>query len=140
MAVYHFNLRDGGAGIADTEGTELPSIDAAKAHATEVARELMRRKEPTKRTWRLDVIDGDGTPMFELPFAKVDPTLDHLAPDLRELVERLSESKRSLSETIFSSESLVLGIRAVDARRKGKPYIAARLGRRVDSLKRALGG
>ena len=68
----------------------------------------------------------------------MDPTLDHLAPDLRQLVERLAESKRSLSETVFSSESLVLGIRAADAKRNGKPYIAAQFGRRVDSPSRAL--
>jgi hypothetical protein len=139
MAIYHFNLRDGRAGLLDVEGTELPSVDAAKAHATEVARELLKGKELKNWAWRLDVVDGDGAPVFELPFARVDPTLDHLSPDLRQLVERLAESKRSCSETIFSLESLAFGIRAVEARRNGKPYVAARFGRRVDSPSRALG-
>jgi hypothetical protein len=140
MAVYHFNLRDCGAGIPDLEGTELASVDAAKAHARVVARELMKSKEFKKRVWRLDVLDGDGARVFELPFATVDPTLDHLAPDLRLLVERLSESKRTLAETIFSSKSLSLGIRAAKARRNGKPYVAAWFGRRVDSPAEALSG
>jgi hypothetical protein len=139
MAVYHFNLRDGRAGVSDLEGTDLPTIDAARAHATEVARQLMKSKELTNRFWRLDVIDGDGAPVFELPFAKVDPTLDHLTPDLRELVEQLAEAQRDLSETIFSAESLVLGIRAANAKRNGRPYIAARFGRRVDTPSKALG-
>jgi hypothetical protein len=138
MAVYHFNLRDGGAGVFDTEGTELPSLNAAKAYATAVARELMKTRELDKRIWRLDVVDCNGNPVFELPFAKVDPTLDHLAPDFRRLVERLSECRLSLSETLFSSESLVFGIRAAEARRNGKPYIATRFGRRVDSPSNAL--
>jgi hypothetical protein len=140
MAIYHFNLRDGRAGVRDVQGTELPSVDAAKAHAVEVARELMKNGEPMKRAWRLVVMDGDGTLIFELPFARVDPTLDHLPPDLRQLVEQLAESKHSLLETVFKSESLVLGVRAADAKRRGKPYVAAWHGRRVDSLDTVLGG
>src|SRR5579871_6809192 len=133
MPVYHFNLRDGRAGIPDVEGTELSDVAAARSHAVEVARELMKRKEVAKRPWRLDVCDDRGHLAFTIPFAAVDTTLDHLAPDLRRLVERVSESKRRLSETIFRSESLALGMRAAQARRIRKPYVVTHLGRRVDA-------
>jgi hypothetical protein len=132
MSLYHFNLRDGGAGILDAEGTELPDLSAAKIHAVQVARELLRPNAIKKRAWRLDVHDSEGKPVFEVPFAQVDPTLDHLEPGLRELIERLAESRRRLEETMFASETLALHIRACDARRMGKPYLAARLGQRVD--------
>jgi hypothetical protein len=78
MAIFYFNLRDGGAGVSDGEGTELPSVEAANAHAVGVARELMKCRELQKRDWRLDVRDSDGELLFALPFATVDPTLDHL--------------------------------------------------------------
>jgi len=133
MPIYHFNLRDGRAGIPDVDGTELPDSAAARAYAVEVARELMKCTELAKRAWRLDVCDARGRVVLTVPFAAVDPSLDHLAPDLRQLVERLSESKRCLSETIYGSESLVRGIRAADARRHGRPYMATNLGRRVDA-------
>jgi hypothetical protein len=115
------------------EGTELPDVVAAKHYAVEVAHELMRYTELKKRAWRLDVCDDGGRLILAVPFAEVDPTLDHLGPDLRQLVQRLSESKRCLSETIFNAESLARGMRAAEARRHGKPYIVAHLGRRVDA-------
>jgi hypothetical protein len=116
---------------AHVEGAELPDLSAAKAYAVRVARELMRPEDVKKRVWRLDVCDREGRTVFVLPFAQVDPTLDHLGPGLRDLIERLCETRRRLLETIFTLETLALHFRAADARRFGKPYLA-RGGQRVD--------
>jgi hypothetical protein len=132
MSMYYFNLRDGGAGVLDVEGTELPDVSAARSYAVRVARELLWPHEIQKRAWRVDVCDNEGKAVFVLPFAQVDPSLDHLDRGLRELIERLSEARRRLGETIFRSEALALHFRASDARRMGKPYLAAHRGQRVD--------
>jgi hypothetical protein len=132
MSIYYFNLRDGGAGVLDLEGIELPNLSAAKAYAVQVARELLRPNEIKKRGWRLDVCDGEGKRVFVVPFAQVDPSLDHLEPGLRKLIEQVAEACRRLGETMFTSETLVRHSRATDARRMGKPYLAARHGQRVD--------
>jgi hypothetical protein len=108
MPVYYFNLCNGGAGLLDQDGAELPDLDAAKAYAAQIARELMNRDEHKKRPGRLDVVDADGERVFEVPFAAVDPSLDHLEPELRALVERLCESERQLAETIFTERLLVM--------------------------------
>jgi len=138
MALYHFNLRDGRGGVADLEGTDLPNLGAAKAHATLVARELLYHNELRSRAWQLDVYDEDGELGFVLPFASVDPTLDHLGGPLRGLVERLSESKRTITETMFGLESMRYCARAANARRTGRPYLTARFGQRVDTPPPAL--
>ena len=51
----------------------------------------MSCREAQTRTWRLDVYDSNGGRIFELPFASIDPTLDHLAPEMRTTVERANE-------------------------------------------------
>jgi hypothetical protein len=130
-ARYFFHLRDGQAGIADLEGTELPDRPSAQAYAIRVARELMRRNELKARAWKLEVCDRDGNPLFALPFAAVDPTLDHLTPPLRETIERLSDTKRDLAETVFSLQCLWSHQRQLQARMSGAPYLAAQNGRRL---------
>jgi hypothetical protein len=131
MTMFYFNLRDGGPGVVDTMGTELRDVSEAKVHATQVARELMRRTELKKRPWQLDVYDEHGDQLFVLPFAAVDPTLDHLEPKLRQLIEGLCESRRMLGETLFDSEKLLWQLRAIRARGLGRPYLAAESGQRV---------
>jgi len=131
MPVFYFHLRDGESGIVDKQGSELPDGPAARAHAVQVARELMRTREVEKRHYRLDVLDKDGGVVAEVPFAAVDPTLDHLRPDLRNLVERMSNTRRELSETLFSSAWLTLELRGMRARSQRKPYLVARNGQRV---------
>jgi hypothetical protein len=117
MPQYYFNLQDDRAGVLDVEGTDLPDLAAAKDYATRIARELMRQTETEKRAWRLDVFDGSGD----------------LEPALRKLIESLCESRCRLAETLFSSDVLVRHARAAKARRRGKPYLAAWRGQRVDS-------
>lgn len=131
MPTYHFNVQDGAGGLADLEGTMLPDRAAAETHAVEVVRELLKSNETEKRPWCLDVLDGQGQPVFTLQFSSVDPSLDHLPPETRDLVERLSESRRRLAETMFKSKSMIHYQHAREARRTRKPYLIAKSGRRV---------
>jgi hypothetical protein len=131
MPIYYFNVQDGAGGLADLDGTELLDRAAAEMHAVEVVRELLKSNETKKRPWCLDVLDGDGQPVFSLKFSTVDPSLDHLSADTRDLVERLSESRRRLAETVFWSRALVRHSRASEARAMRKPYLIARSGRRI---------
>ena len=131
MPRYHFHLRDGAGGVTDTEGTDLPGRAAARAYAAQVARELMGRAEVKKRHWRLDVSDDTGKVLFEVPFAAVDSTIDHLCPTTRRLVERLCRNKRELAEAVFEARLAVLKSKAIHARSNGKPYLAAHLGRQI---------
>ena len=97
MPVYTFELRDGDRTIEDGSGVNLPDRAHAFDYALDVARELMGCREAQTRTWRLDVYDGSGERIFQLPFARIDPTLDHLAPEMRKTVERVADLSRSLS-------------------------------------------
>ena len=131
MPRFYFNLRDGAGGVTDPEGTDLAHQSAARAYATQVARELMGRAEVKRRHWQLEVSDETGKVLFYVPFAAVDITIDHLTPTTRRLVERLCQNKRELAETVFSARLAILKSKAACARSKGKPYLAAHLGRQI---------
>jgi len=111
MQAFYFHLRAGDHRILDEEGEELPDARAARDHAIQVVRELMRARESRTRHYRLDVCDQDGGLVAEVPFATVDPTLDHLSLDLRQLVERICETRREFAETLSTLEFLVLRLR-----------------------------
>ena len=128
MTMFYFNLCDGGAGVVDTEGIELRDESEARAYAIRVASELLRREDIGKRSWQLEICDVRGDVLSVLPFATVDPSLDHLEPTLRDLIERVSESRRTLSETVFNVHLVRLQLRA---RRAHKPYLAAQSGQRI---------
>jgi hypothetical protein len=131
MSIFYFDLRNGDAGVVDVDGIDLRDSAEARDHAIQVARELMRHDEVKKRPWRLDVRDHVGTPLFEVAFAAVDPTLDHLEPEFRNLVESLSASRRRLQETIFKSKLLARGAQAAEARKVRKLYLVAVSGQRI---------
>src|SRR5262245_59346044 len=131
MARYFFNLRDGAAGVSDPEGTNFRDEAAAREYAVQVARELMGRAEAKRRHWQLDVCDGRGKPLFNLPFVAADNTLAPLAPETRRLVERACQNCRELGEAIFEARLAVLKSRATLARARGRPYLAAQFGRRL---------
>src|SRR5262245_54931305 len=131
MPRYHFNLRDGAAGVTDPEGTILGDEPSARAHALDVARELMHQAETKRRHWYLEVCDQRGQRLFDVPFSLADRTIDHLGPETRRRVERLCIATRQLAETIFEARTTVLKSRALRARLNGKPYLAAECGRRI---------
>jgi hypothetical protein len=72
--MYYFNLRDQDT-IADVDGTELADADAAREHATAVARELTFRTSGIQgkpwSNWFMVVHDGDGLELFSFQMSHV---------------------------------------------------------------------
>ncbi len=125
MPNYTFEINDGCGGIDDGADVDLADGSQALQYAQEVAHELMRSREPQTRSWRLDVYDEAGKRVIELPFATVDPTLDHLRPAVRAMVEKYCDRRRSVDEMIFAARNTVRESRALVARSRGKFYVAA---------------
>jgi hypothetical protein len=65
---YYFDLING-RNIEDKEGENLPSLEAAREHATEMARELARRRPYYLREWTILVTAEDRQPLFEVPLS-----------------------------------------------------------------------
>ena len=132
MAIYTFILRDGRGDVEDTTGVELPDRDNALRYARDVVYELMRSRELETRSWRLEIYEsGADGPICEIPFASVDPSLDHLTPKLRTMVESVSERQRLLGDVIHTAEATIQESRALVARSRGRPYLASRFGKSV---------
>ena len=125
---YTFRLRSDGCDIDDNSGVALTDNASAYRYARTVARELMRSRELQTRYWLLEVYrDGEG-PLFGILFATVDPTLDHLRRELRSLVERVSEKKRALKDTIYGANLTLRESQSLLAQSRGKPYLIAENG------------
>lgn len=130
MPIYTFKLIDDCGGVEDDTGVTLSSAEVANQYACDVVGELMKCREAGTRTWRLDVYE-DATKLFELPFASLDHTLDHLKPNRREEVELLCRQRRSLSDALHEAEVTVREAQALLARSRGKPHLAAVGGKKV---------
>jgi hypothetical protein len=111
--------------VLDLNGTELPDETSAREHARQVARELMRHRERQTRPWRVEVTDSARRPCFELLFASVDSTIDHLTPELRASVENLCTQSASLAETFRAVTNTLVALNATLARIGGRPRLAA---------------
>jgi hypothetical protein len=131
MPLYTFELRDGSCGIADAVGVGLADRDEALRYAHDVIRELMGCREQQTRTWRLDVYEDHDQRVFEIPFARLDETLDHLSPHWRNNVEDLCNRSRVLQETCNAARITMRESRALVARSRGKPYLATEGGRAI---------
>jgi hypothetical protein len=131
MGLYYFNLKDGRRTIPDQDGTELFDEDAARAHAVIVAREAMRNNEPRTRNWRIQVCDADRAPRFEILFASVDETIEHLPKEIRRSVEEVSRKFASLSDAIADVRMSMLQVRTTLARSENAPYLVSLDGLRV---------
>jgi len=128
MPTYKFKLRSNGDCLADECGIALPDATTAHRYACAVARELMRCRETVTRHWCLEVYrDGEG-PVCDILFASVDPTLDHLRPATRTLVESVNATKRALEDEIYSAKLVMGDSRALVAGSRGKPYLITRNG------------
>jgi hypothetical protein len=127
MPRYTFDLRTGESHVTDDAGVRLPDRVHAVAHAVEVAQDLMRCREPQTRAWCLEVYE-EGEHFYQLPFAKIDATLDHLSLELRATVEQSYASVRSAREILRAARATVRESRALVARSRGKPYLAAESG------------
>ena len=70
MPVFYFHLRDDQT-IADTDGTDLADISAARTHAAGVARELMFNSSGLLHrqwsAWTMSVQDDAGQEVFSFP-------------------------------------------------------------------------
>jgi hypothetical protein len=131
MPLYTFELRDGSRGIADTVGVSLADRDQALCYAHDVIRELMGCREQQTRTWRLDVYEDHDRRVFEIPFTRLDETLDHLSPYWRSNIEDLCNRSRMLHETYNAARATIRESRALVARSRGKPYLATEGGRPI---------
>ncbi len=131
MPLYTFELRDGSCGIADTAGVSFADRDQALYYAYDVIRELMNCCERETRTWRLDVYEDHDRRVFEIPFSRLDETLDHLDPHLRRKIEDLCDRSRSLREACSAANVTMRESRALVARSRGKPYLAIDRGQQV---------
>ena len=112
MPLYYFVLKNGYEAIADEEGLELPSLEAARAEAVSLAVELMRNCEVTRRAWKLQVCDDYLIPRFEVLFAEVDETIAHLPQQYRSSIESMARVCASLGDAFR-----VLRASLVDARK-----------------------
>jgi hypothetical protein len=125
MPTFYFHLVTLEGRILDRIGTELSDEASAREHARQVACELMCHREPQTRSWRLEVTDCEQQPCFELLFACVDSTIDHLPPELRATVEKVCSQSATLSETIRAVRSNLIATKAMLARVDGRPYLVA---------------
>jgi hypothetical protein len=131
MTTFYFNLKDGRTIIPDPDGTELLNEEGARAHAVTVAREAMRNNEVRTRNWRIQVCGANRKPLFEVLFASVDETMDHLPGDLRDSVENVSTKFASLADTIHDVRMSMLELRTTLARTEGVPHLATLNGLRL---------
>jgi hypothetical protein len=131
MPLYTFELLDGSSPLHDDAGVHLPDREHAMAYGEEVARELMRGREVESRFWRLRIHENHGEDVFEITFAAIDRTLDHLVPELRSTVVRLCDSYRSCKEAIHEARITLRESRALVALSRGKPYLAMTRGERT---------
>jgi hypothetical protein len=127
--LYRLELRDGSNWIEDE--VALPDRERAFEYARTVVRELMCCREQQTRTWRLDVYEGKDARVFEIPFARFDETLSHLSPKGRETIVDLCVRRQSLEEAMSMTVVTMRESRALVARSRGKPYLAAALGQRT---------
>jgi len=135
MPQYFFNLKTGRSMVRDFEGNAFDDDAAARTHAETIARELMRNNETKSRTWRLEVCNADHAPCFEVLFATIDETIDHLPPSLRDSVRRTSGQIGSLCDAIEEVRMSILELRATLAQSNRAPYLATVHGRRLTTSK-----
>jgi hypothetical protein len=131
MPTYTFKLCDDGDGVEDDAGVSLPDANIAYVYACDVVRELMSGRERTTRHWQLEVYEGQDEKIFEIAFASLDPTLDHLDAHYRQRVEQGARQIRSARDALGAAAVTVQEAKSLVARSRGKPYLAAERGRKV---------
>jgi hypothetical protein len=124
MPTYTFKLLDDGGWVTDDTGLRLPNTKAAYGYACDVALELMDHREAATRSWRLDVYENGAKKLFEILFATIDETLDHLKPDNRKLVEKTALRRRLLHDTFHAAWITCRESQALIARSRGKLHLA----------------
>ncbi len=123
MPLFHFNLRARGRVHHDSDGTDLPDLAAARDHAGEVARDLLRYCEDETRRWSLCVENEKGERQFDLFFADVDPSLASYSPQLRLLVRETCRRFGALTDALCAARAARTESRMLFARSRGKPQL-----------------
>ena len=124
MPTYTFKLSDDGGGLTDDVGLRLADSKAAYGYACHVAHEMMAHREAATRSWRLDVYENGAKKIFEILFATIDETLNHLKPHNRKFVEMTSMRRRLLQDTLHAAWITYRESQALVARSHGKLYLA----------------
>ncbi len=125
MRRYFFHLRDGYRGYADSTGVNLSDDDTARGYACRVGSELMKNRELEVRHWRIQVQNEDEQTIFEIPLITLDATLSHLSPLHKKAMEELSHRCYALREAIAQARIVQNQARALIAKSRGRPYLAA---------------
>src|SRR5690349_17930492 len=123
MPRYHFHLRDYGNIHRDLEGTELPDVNAARAHAEAVAEELMRHSGFRARYWSLGVECGLGEPKFDLFFADVDKRLAKQPARRRVTDSETCRKIGALTDLCSAIRATAMESRILLARARRKPHL-----------------
>jgi hypothetical protein len=100
MPLYYFILKSDRDNYADEQGEELADLGAARCYAETVARELMQSRELETRFWRVEVCDDYAEPLFEVLFAEVDRTIDHLPLAWRDAIHKTCLRMGRLNDAI----------------------------------------
>jgi hypothetical protein len=124
MPAYTLRLLDDGGGVTDDLGLRLPNTKAAHDYACDVALELMDHREEATRSWRLDVYENGAKKLFEILFASIDQTLNHLKQDNRKLVEMTAMRRRSIQDIYHAAWITCRESQALVALARGKLYLA----------------
>jgi hypothetical protein len=131
MPKYTFKLWDDDGGVEDDIGVTLPDADIAFKYGCEVVSEMMNCRERRTRSWQLDVYEDDHKKVFEIPFAALDRTLDHLNAVMRQPVQEGARQTQSVKDTQQAARIAVRETKSPVARSRGKPSLAADRGRKV---------
>lgn len=86
MPRYFFSFTDGKSTLRDREGEVLRDEAAARKHAVEDARYLLRHSitgMTAENGWRVEVTDRHGRVLFVVPFAEVAGTSEPDTPPVR---------------------------------------------------------
>lgn len=111
MPLYYFNLKDLREAYVDPDGTALADDACAFEHARSVALELMQNREIKTRSWRLQVCGADRNILFELLFAKVDHSMIHYPPALRNSVESVCIKTAELNDVMHEVRGSIYQLR-----------------------------
>ena len=123
MPRFHFHLRARGMIHRDHDGTELPDLAAARAHALTVARELMDNSNVTTRHWSIRVENDADEKQLDMYFADVDPRLDAYPPEMRMHVSKTCRRLGALTDVICATRATWTEARMLLARAQGRPQL-----------------
>lgn len=96
-------------------------------YASLVAVELIKNREIEARHWRIE----RGQRLVEIAFISHDKTLGRIDPSRKEELEQMSAHRCALSKAIWEARALNRQARAVVAKSRGRPYLAADKGEEI---------